>query len=129
MHPTLYLAFILATTILILIPGPNVALIVANSIAHGTRFGLLPVAGTSAAMIIQLTLTALGLTEMLANLAHWFSLLRWIGVIYLFYLGITQWLAAPVDLTRSPPQPKSPRALFLPRFLVSPTHPQTPLFF
>ena len=37
----LYLAFIAATIILMAIPGPNVALIVANSVAHGTRFGLL----------------------------------------------------------------------------------------
>ena len=41
----LYLAFIAATVILMVIPGPNVALIVANSVAHGTRFGLLTVAG------------------------------------------------------------------------------------
>jgi len=37
------LAFVAATAILIAIPGPNVALIVANSVAHGTRYGLLAV--------------------------------------------------------------------------------------
>ena len=46
----LYLAFVAASAVLILIPGPNVALIVANSVAHGTRFGLLTVAGTALAM-------------------------------------------------------------------------------
>ena len=46
MHISLYLGFVLASTILILIPGPNVSLIVANSIAYGTRYGLLTVAGT-----------------------------------------------------------------------------------
>ena len=45
----LYLAFVAATSVLMLIPGPNVALIVANSVAYGTRYGLLTVAGTSAA--------------------------------------------------------------------------------
>ncbi len=50
----LYLAFVAAVTILMLIPGPNVALIVANSLAHGARYGLVTVAGTSAAMVVQL---------------------------------------------------------------------------
>jgi threonine/homoserine/homoserine lactone efflux protein len=60
MHAGFYVAFVLATTILMLIPGPNVALIVANSVAHGPRYGLLTVAGTSSAMVIQLALTDLG---------------------------------------------------------------------
>ncbi len=38
----LYLGFVAAVTILMLIPGPNVALIVANSVAHGARYGLTP---------------------------------------------------------------------------------------
>ena len=52
MHSELYLGFIVASTILILIPGPNVSLIVANSIAHGTRYGLLTVVGTSSAILV-----------------------------------------------------------------------------
>jgi hypothetical protein len=45
--PTLYLdlAFIAAVTILMALPGPNVALIVANSLAHGSKYGLVTVAG------------------------------------------------------------------------------------
>ena len=53
MHLDLYLGFVLASTILILIPGPNVSLIVANSIAYGTRYGLLTVAGTSSAIVVH----------------------------------------------------------------------------
>ena len=39
----LYTAFIITTVVLILLPGPNVALIVANSVARGTRYGLITV--------------------------------------------------------------------------------------
>src|ERR1700687_4704910 len=95
----LYLTFVAATAILILIPGPNVALIVANSVAYGTRFGLLTVAGTSSAMVLQLALTALGMTALLGTLATWFEWIRWIGVFYLLWLGVRQWRAPPVDLT------------------------------
>ena len=58
----LYLAFCAATAVLMIIPGPNVALIVANSVAHGTRFGLLTVAATLTAVVIHLALTMLGAT-------------------------------------------------------------------
>jgi homoserine/homoserine lactone efflux protein len=55
----LYLGFVLAVTVLMLIPGPNVALIAANSVAHGARYGLMTVAGTSAAMVLQLAVAGL----------------------------------------------------------------------
>jgi threonine/homoserine/homoserine lactone efflux protein len=127
--PHLYLAFVLATTVLILIPGPNVSLIVANSITYGTRFGLLTVAGTSAAMLPQLALTALGMTAVLGALATWFEWLRWLGVAYLIWLGVRQWRAPPVDLTRTRPQPRSARAIVVRGLLVSLTNPKTLLFY
>jgi threonine/homoserine/homoserine lactone efflux protein len=127
--PHLYLAFVLATTVLILIPGPNVSLIVANSITYGTRFGLLTVAGTSAAMLPQLALTALGMTAVLGALATWFEWLRWLGVAYLIWLGVRQWRAPPVDLTRTRSQPRSARAIVVRGLLVSLTNPKTLLFY
>jgi homoserine/homoserine lactone efflux protein len=127
--PGLYLGFILAAAVLMLIPGPNVALIVANSVAYGTRLGLLTVAGTSAAMVVQLGLTALGMTALLGVMAQAFEWIRWIGVAYLVWLGMRQWHAAPVDLTRTRPQPRSPRAIFMRGLLVSLTNPKTLLFY
>jgi len=127
--PVLFLGFILATAILILIPGPNVALIVANSMTRGTRFGLVTVAGTSSAVVIQLGLTALGLTAVLAVLAVWFEWLRWIGVAYLIFLGLRQWFAPAVDLTRITAERRPARSIFLRGFLVGLTNPKTLLFY
>jgi len=87
---TLYLALVLATVVLILIPGPNVSLFAANAISYGTHYGLLTVAGTPAAIVVQLALTAFGLTAVLSALASWFDGLRWLGVGYLLSLGIRQ---------------------------------------
>jgi threonine/homoserine/homoserine lactone efflux protein len=127
--PDLFLAFVAATTVLMLIPGPNVALIVANSVAYGTRFGLLTVAGTSAAMVLQLALAALGMAAVLGTVGALFEWLRWAGVFYLLFLGIRQWRAEPVDLTRTKPQPRSPRQIFLRGLLVSLTNPKTLFFY
>ena len=126
---TAYLGFVAATIVLALIPGPNMSLIVANSIAYGTRFGILTLAGTAAAMVPQLALTAFGLTELMTTMATWFAWLRWLGVAYLLFLGIRQWCAAEVDLTIGPAQPRSPRTIVLRGFLVSLTNPKTLLFF
>ena len=76
-----------------MIPGPNVALIVSTSIAHGRGHGLVTVAGTSSAMVLQLALAIAGLTAMLTMSADLFAWLRWAGVFYLCYLAFRAWFA------------------------------------
>ncbi|MBA4095800.1 MAG: LysE family translocator [Rhodospirillum sp.] len=125
----LYAAFVAAVITLMLIPGPNVALIVANSVAHGPRYGLPTVAGTSSAMVLQLAVTALGMTELLGTLGSWFEWVRWIGVAYLVYLGVSYWRALPIDLTRTVPERRSARAMFVRALLVSLANPKTLLFY
>ncbi len=127
--PALYAAFVLATAVLMLIPGPNVALIVANSVAYGTRYGLLTLAGTATAMVPQLLLTALGMTALLGGIGEWMAWLRWAGVAYLIVLGVRQWRAAAPDLTRVAAQPRSPRGIFVRGLLVSLTNPKTLFFY
>lgn len=124
-----YAAFVAATAALMLIPGPNVALITANSIAHGTRFGLMTVMGTTAAMIVQLALTACGMTALLSVLADLFDWLRWAGVGYLAYLGWRAWTAPAADLTQAPAAARSLRSIWLRGFLVSLGNPKTLLFY
>jgi homoserine/homoserine lactone efflux protein len=127
--PELYLAFVAATVVLMLIPGPNVALIVANSVACGTRAGLLTVAGTSAAMLLQLAVAALGMTAVLGALAGWFEWLRWLGVAYLAYLGVRHWRAPAVDLAAVRPEPRPARSTVLRGLLVSLANPKTLFFY
>lgn len=124
-----FLAFVAATAALMLLPGPNVALIVANALAHGRRYGLVTVAGTSAAMVPQLALVGLGTTGALLFFSEVFAWLRWIGVAYLVFLGVQAWRAPAVDLSRVPAQPRSVRAIFLRGFLVSSSNPKTLLFY
>src|SRR3981189_3762564 len=114
----LYVAFVLACVVLIVIPGPNVALIVANSVAHGARFGLLTVAGTSSAVGGRLALTVLGASAVLNFLAASFGWLRWLGVVYLVWLGIAAWRAPAVDLAQVGPQARSARLIFARGLLV-----------
>ncbi len=125
----LFLSFVAAVTVLMLIPGPNVALIVANSVAHGARYGLLTVAGTASAMVVQLVFTALGVTGLLQIFGVWFEGLRWMGVCYLVFLGVRLWRAPAVEICPIPPEPKSARAIYARAFFVSLTNPKTLLFY
>lgn len=127
--PSLFMAFLATATVLLLIPGPNIALIVANSVAYGARFGLLTVAGTSSAMVIQLGVTALGMTEAMRTLGVWFEWLRWIGIAYLIRLGVTHWRAPAADLGVAAPEPKSIRTIYTRALLVSLTNPKLLLFY
>lgn len=124
----LYVAFVLASAVLIVIPGPNVALIVGTSIAHGRRAGLMTVAGTSAAMVPLLALTVLGLQALLEVTASVFEWLRWIGVGYLIWLGVRTWRSAPTLLSLQDRAP-SMRVVFAQAALVSFTNPKTLLFY
>ncbi|MGW8247114.1 MAG: LysE family translocator [Acidiferrobacterales bacterium] len=82
-----YLTFLVVSFGVIVIPGPNVLVIVSTSILHGRIRGLQTVAGTSLAMFIQLLIVGIGTSWLIAMLSSGLSFLKWFGVTYLFYLG------------------------------------------
>lgn len=126
----LYLAFVAATAILILTPGPMVALIVANSLTYGLRFELATAAGSTLAMAGQLALVAAGLSSALGALGAAIFWIKWIGAAYLLYLGVAA-LRRPVaalDLD-TPSRRKSMAAIFGQAMIVSATNPKTLIFY
>src|SRR5918994_2821072 len=125
---TLYLTFIAAVLILAAIPGPNVAIIAANSISHGARYGAVTVAGTSSAMALQLAITVMGMAALQATLASWFEWLRWLGVIYLLYRAVRAW-RGPMEVLDATPESRSLVKIYLRGFLVSLFNPKTLLFY
>jgi threonine/homoserine/homoserine lactone efflux protein len=129
MNLELYLAFVLASTLLIIVPGPNVTLIVGNSLAHGARPALLTVAGTQVGQMVQLAVVAVGMASLLSLVAAAFEWLRWLGVAYLIWLGIQRWRATAAAAGDGPLPAFSPKALFWQGFLVAALNPKTLLFY
>ncbi len=70
MSLSVYLTFVGASVGLILLPGPNVALILATSLSQGLRAGLATVLGAALAMVLQLTVVVLGAGIGLALARH-----------------------------------------------------------
>jgi len=82
-----YVAFCLAATALALVPGPTVTVIIANSLRHGVRSGMMNVAGTQAGFIVWLVIAAFGLGAAIEFMGLWFDVLRYAGAAYLLWLA------------------------------------------
>ena len=85
------IALVFATAVLVSIPGPNVAMIVANSLRHGLKSGLVTTLGTTAGVAVQLFLVVAGMATVIESAASGLVWIRWFGVAYLLYLGIVTW--------------------------------------
>ena len=118
------IALTIATAILVAIPGPNVALIVANSIRDGFRAGAITVLGTTLGVALQLVLVVLGLSAIVETAAEALTWIRWAGVAYLIYLGIRTWNTPADDLSKVTAAP----ALFWRGCLIAAVNPKTLLF-
>ena len=86
------IALIAATSVLVAIPGPNVALIAANTLRYGRRVGITTVFGTTMGIAVQLVLVVTGLAALISLAASAMVWIKWAGVAYLMYLGIKTWL-------------------------------------
>ena len=129
MDANLLLAFVGISTAVIVIPGPSVLLIVSNSLKLGTRNGLFTAVGVSAAMIIQLAVAVAGITSLVFLLADWFAVIRWIGIVYLCYLGVSRFRATKPDDGFEDSGKRRGGSGLAQGFVVSLTNPTTMTFF
>lgn len=98
----LWIAFLIAASLLIAIPGPTNLLVVAYTLRRGRRAGLATVFGVVPGIATAMLLSFAGLGALLAASAEVFTLVKWIGAGYLIYLGIRQW-RAPVETLNTAP--------------------------
>jgi threonine/homoserine/homoserine lactone efflux protein len=113
-----------AAAILVAIPGPNVALTIANSIRYGLRAGIITVAGAVIGVGLQLALVVFGLAALLELFASALLWVKWLGVAYLLWLGIRTWRepAEKLDEVRAEPM------LFGNACLIAVLNPKTLMF-
>jgi threonine/homoserine/homoserine lactone efflux protein len=90
---SLWLAFVAASSILLVIPGPTVLLVVSYALGQGWRTALPMAIGVALGDFTAMTLSMLGLGALLAASATLFTMLKWIGAAYLVWLGIKLWRA------------------------------------
>lgn len=127
MDTTVLITFLVVSAGLIVVPGPNVLVIVASSVSHGRIRGLQTVAGTTLAMALQLFFTAVSTGWLVHAMNQGLSLLKWSGVIYLLCLGLLYLVRA--GRGRQPAPVMSASGTFFRGFAVSISNPKTMLFF
>lgn len=99
--PTL-LAYLAAAVVLVIIPGPGTAWIVAQTIAGGTARGLRAGLGLETATLIHALAAGFGLSAVLATSALAFEVLKYAGALYLVWLGIKAWRSGGETTTDDP---------------------------
>lgn len=122
----LFLAFLVATTILLIIPGPTITLIVTTAIYRGQAAAMAMVPGVILGDLVAASLSLLGVGAILSASATLFTILKWAGALYLIYLGLSMW-RQPSD-HKSPPE-TSNNKLSQRAFLVTVLNPKSLLFF
>src|ERR1700741_5062476 len=108
----LYLAYVAACVLLALVPGPNVTLLIANGLCHGTRAALICLAGTQVGLAIVIAIVGAGLTTLMATMGYWFVWVRVAGAAYLVWIGIGM-LRAKGSLAADQPAPPPRGGFFL----------------
>lgn len=84
----LWFAFVAASALLLIIPGPTILTVISYSMAQGRRANVPLVAAVALGDSTALVVSLLGLGALLAASAWWFTAVKWAGGLYLLYLGI-----------------------------------------
>jgi threonine/homoserine/homoserine lactone efflux protein len=129
---TQLLAFAGISALLAITPGPDMAVVTKNALAHGRRGVILTTTGIALALAIWITATAVGLSALLRASGEAFLVIKFVGAAYLAYLGLRTLLDSrrrPGDLLGSAPAAAPAHAIFRQGFLSAMSNPKLGVFF
>ena len=124
---TTWLAYLLASILIAITPGPGAAISINTGLSHGYWAALRAILGLQSALLIQLLVVAAGLGALLATSATAFDVMKFCGATYLVWLGIQKWKAQPASLDEKTLTHR-PNRLFLQGLLVNLTNPKAVIF-
>ena len=124
MIPFLIAAFVLAIT-----PGPGIAYVVARTVSGGRKEGLASCIGTGLGGLIHVMASALGVSLIIAQSAFAFSVVKYVGAAYLFYLGFRMLFSKNAAPMVEEISPQGARRAFLEGIAVEALNVKTALFF
>ena len=126
-----YFLFVCSSIALALVPGPDMAFMLARCIAQGRRAGVLAALGFNVGSYVHLTAAVLGLSAVLAASTLAFNIVRWLGAAYLIYLGVNAFLSkqGAFVVSGSPESRRSNASIFWQAFLTDVLNPKVIMFF
>ncbi|MBD8890604.1 LysE family translocator [Roseibium litorale] len=129
MSMELFGAYVVATIILLAIPGPTILLVISYAISHGKKSAAASVLGVALGDATAATASLLGLGAILATSAFLFSVLKWVGAAYLFWIGVKMWRSKSNGLKAGEVEHAPPRKIFLHAYVVTALNPKGIIFF
>ena len=125
-----WLTFVVASTVLLLIPGPTILLVLSYAISQGRRVAVSTAAGVAVGDLVAMTASLAGLGALVLASATLFVALKWIGAVYLVYLGVKMILSArDADFMLPEPGAISTRRTFTHAAAVTALNPKSIAFF
>ncbi|MEM7222964.1 MAG: LysE family translocator [Pseudomonadota bacterium] len=125
----LLLAFVAASLVVLMMPGPGVVYVVARSVTQGRRAGLVSAMGLSAGALVQVAAATIGLSAIVLASATAFGVVKAVGAGYLIYLGVKTLLARTPATGPQAVIAQPPRRLFADGVVVSVFNPKIAVFF
>jgi threonine/homoserine/homoserine lactone efflux protein len=126
----LWITFVAASIVLLIIPGPTILTVISYSISHGYKAKIPLILAVALGDSTALALSLLGLGALLAESAFWFQAIKWAGGLYLIFLGIKLLMAGvkPPSISRNEEGAPSWK-LFVNTYFVTALNPKGIIFF
>jgi len=91
MNPHLWLAFLITATVMAFVPGPAVLYVAGQGVRHGAKKAVAANLGILSGNAVWFAASAVGLATLIAVAAPVFIVIKWLGVVYLAWLGLCAW--------------------------------------
>lgn len=126
----IYIAYTLAASLVLVIPGPTIIFVMSQAVTHG-RWTVPPlVAGVTLGDLTAMTFSLFGLGAVLASSSLLFTLLKWLGAVYLIFLGVKLLRSRPSETyVHKTKRSASKISLFKQVYIVTALNPKSILFF
>ncbi|AUQ49468.1 lysE type translocator-like protein [Phaeobacter inhibens] len=124
-----YMTFVLASSALMVVPGPAMLFMIGLALNDGLYRAFLALPGLALGLVASISVSLLGAGAILLASAQLFTALKLIGAAYLIYLGIRLWVSNPGGTTEAKERRSGKKSLFWPAFLVAVLNPKALIFY
>ncbi|CAG18577.1 homoserine/homoserine lactone efflux protein [Photobacterium profundum] len=123
-----WLAYLATAVVFSVAPGSGTVNSISNGMVYGFRKSLASIVGLQAGLAFHIILVGVGLGAIVAQSEMAFSVIKWVGVIYLVWLGVQKWREKAVISLDTPADNVSAQSLFRQAVFVNMTNPKTIIF-